>query len=349
MIRSLLVLAGAVAAGLLARAFLILVVRRTIARADAALRDSLIRRLSRPTGFTLVVLALYWAHPAAPLEPEWADRLDHLLRILLVVGVAWLLVGGAAVLEDAVEREYRLDVADNLRARRIQTKVRLLRRIVVVLIGVVAFSLILMTFPGIRQLGISLFASAGAAGLVLGIAARPALSNLIAGVQVALTEPIRLDDVVIVEGEWGRIEEIRTTYVVIRIWDLRRLMVPISYFIEQPFQNWTRTSAQIIGSVFLFTDYRVPVDEIRAELGRILEGTDLWDGEVSNVQVVDTTETTVKVRILVTAADSPRAWDLRCLVRERLVDFLKERYPESLPRTRVELEGQMGRPSEEGG
>ena len=194
-----------------------------------------------------------------------------------------------------------------------------------------------MTFPSLRAVGFSLFASAGAAGLIVGLAARPTLSNLIAGLQIALTDPIRIDDVVIVEGEWGWIEEINTTYVVVRIWDLRRLVVPLTHFIEKPFQNWTRRSADILGTVFFYADYTVPVDEIRAELRRIVEGSELWDGEVCGLQVTNATERTVELRALVSAATSPEAWDLRCMVRERMIEFLMRHYPESLPRVRAEF------------
>ena len=194
-----------------------------------------------------------------------------------------------------------------------------------------------MTFPSLRAVGFSLFASAGAAGLIVGLAARPTLSNLIAGLQIALTDPIRIDDVVIVEGEWGWIEEINTTYVVIRIWDLRRLVVPLTHFIEKPFENWTRRSADILGTVFFYADYTVPVDEIRAALRRIVEASELWDGEVCGLQVTNATERTVELRALVSAATSPAAWDLRCIVRERMIEYLKRQYPESLPRVRAEF------------
>jgi small-conductance mechanosensitive channel len=207
-----------------------------------------------------------------------------------------------------------------------------------VLVIVITVGFMLMTFPEIRRLGLSLFASAGIAGLVIGMAARPALSNLIAGLQIALTEPIRIDDVVIVEGEWGRIEEIGTTYVVVKIWDLRRMVVPLSYFIEKPFQNWTRVSADILGSVFLYTDYTVPVEALREELTRILKSTQLWDGTVNVLQLSDAREHTVEVRALMSARNSSDQWDLRCFVRERLIAFLQKNYPEALPRTRAEFQ-----------
>jgi hypothetical protein len=204
---------------------------------------------------------------------------------------------------------------------------------------VVALSVALMTFPSIRHLGVSLFASAGVAGIVIGMAARPTIANLLAGIQIALTEPIRLDDVVIVNGEWGWIEEIGTTYVVVRIWDLRRLIVPLSQFIEQPFQNWTRVTADLLGTVIVYADYRVPVERVRQELHRILEASGMWDGKAWGLQVTDATERTIQLRALMSAPDSGKAWDLRCLVREQLVAFLQREYPDSLPVVRAELGG----------
>jgi small-conductance mechanosensitive channel len=204
-------------------------------------------------------------------------------------------------------------------------------------ISVFALSVMLMTFPSIRNVGISLFASAGVAGLAIGMAARPMLSNIIAGIQIALTVPISIDDVVIVEGEWGWIEEIGSTYVVVRIWDLRRLVVPLSYFIEKPFENWTRRTADILGTVFVYTDYTVPVDEVRQELLRVLKTSDLWDGKTWGLQVTNASERSVELRALMSSANSSASWDLRCYVRERLIKFLQERYPQSLPRLRAEL------------
>jgi small-conductance mechanosensitive channel len=228
-------------------------------------------------------------------------------------------------------------VADNLAARQAHTRVRVLRRLLVAAIVTVTACLILMSIPSIRQIGITLFASAGIVGLVAGMAARPALSNLIAGVQLALTEPIRLDDVVIVEGEWGWIEEIRSTYVVVRIWDLRRLVVPLSYFIEHPFQNWTRKTADILGTVFIYVDYTVPIDVVRKQLLRILQASDLWDEKVWGLQVTKSAEQTLELRALMSAPDSGKAWDLRCQVREELVKYLQREYPQSLPRVRAEI------------
>jgi small-conductance mechanosensitive channel len=274
----------------------------------------------------------------------------HALVLGLIAAITWLLVSLLNVVEDLLGERYRIDVPDNLEGRRIKTQVHVLRRITAVLVMVVGFAAMLMTFPTIWNVGAGLFASAGAAGLVVGMAAKPTLSSLLAGIQIALTEPIRLDDVVVVEGEWGRIEEISATYVVVRIWDQRRLVLPLTYFIEHPFQNWTRSSSEILGTAFFFVDYLVPVDALRARLHEILQSTPLWDRRVWNLQVTDATPSTLQIRALMSAANSSDAWDLRCLVREQLIQFIQQNYPEALPRTRADVSGSpadrhSGRPS----
>jgi Mechanosensitive ion channel len=239
--------------------------------------------------------------------------------------------------EDLIIDRYRFDVDDNLTARRIRTQVQVLRRIAMVVLVTVTLSIMLMTFQEVRQIGTSLLASAGLAGLIPGMAMRSTLASLIAGMQIALTQPIRIEDAVVVEGEWGWIEEITTTYVVIRIWDLRRLVVPLSYFAEKPFQNWTRKTANLLGTVFLYMDYSVPVEAVRQELERVLKSTDKWLGKVCVLQITDAREGTVELRALMDARDSGTAFDLRCYVREKLIEFLQREYPGSLPRTRAEL------------
>ncbi len=201
---------------------------------------------------------------------------------------------------------------------------------------------VLMTFERVRQLGAGLLASAGVAGIVLGFAAQKSLATILAGIQIALTQPIRVEDVVIVEGEWGTIEEITLTYVVVRIWDMRRLIVPIHYFIEKPFQNWTRVSADILGTVNLYLDYSVPVEALREEFKRILDASDYWDGETWGVQVTDSTDKTMTVRPLMSAKNSGDAWNLRCEVREKLIAFVRENYPDALPRIRAEVDSGGG-------
>jgi small-conductance mechanosensitive channel len=308
------------------------------AHTSSSLDDSFVRHSRKPVKLMLPLLAAIVTLGTLPLPHSVLGPLRHIVGLALIGATAWLAVSLLGVIDDAVVLKFRIDVKDNLAARRVQTQVKVLQRIVTVVIVIVTVSIGLMTFPEIRQLGTSLLASAGLAGLIVGLAARSTLENLLAGVQVALTEPIRIDDVVIVEGEWGRIEEIRTSYVVVRIWDLRRLVVPIAYFIQHPFQNWTRTSADLMGTVFVYVDYTVPVEAVRQELQRILEASrDLWDGKVCVLQVTDSKERTLELRALVSAADSGAAWDLRCRVREKLVEFLQENYPESLPRVRAEI------------
>jgi small-conductance mechanosensitive channel len=249
----------------------------------------------------------------------------------LIAAVAWLGTLLIDVTSDVLTGRYRIDTADNPVARRIQTQFQMLRRIVFVLVATVTLAIMLMTFPAIKHIGGSLLASAGLATLVVGMAMKEALSNIIAGVQIAFTQPFRLEDAVVVEGEWGWIEEIGTMYVVVRIWDLRRLVLPLSYFLDHPFQNWTRTSAQLLANTLLYADYSVPMDELRKELRRICEGTPLWEGEVCVLQASDATEHTVQLRALMDARNSSDAWDLRCLVREKLIEYLRKSHPESPP------------------
>jgi small-conductance mechanosensitive channel len=331
------ILIGAVVIARIVHAIVFAAGRRIAARSGNTVDDSVVKHSDKPARLILPLLALSLALPATYLPVNLEVPLRHGVVLGMIASVAWLLVAFINVFEDVISAKYRVDVSDNLRARKLQTQVQVLRRIAVVVIGIVSLSITLMTFPSIRQFGVSLFASAGLAGLVVAMAARPTLSSLIAGVQIALTEPIRLDDVVIVEGEWGWIEEILTTYVVVRIWDLRRLVVPLSYFIEHPFQNWTRKTADILGTVFLYTDYSVPVEEVREEFHRTLEESGMWDGKVWNVQVTNASERTLELRALMSASDSGKAWDLRCYVREKLIGFLQEKYPQSLPKMRAEL------------
>jgi small-conductance mechanosensitive channel len=330
-------LLAAILAALGTHAALYALAGRVARRTASVVDDALVRRTRKPTRIVFPLLAIILVMPVLPLQVPVEEGIRHLLALGMIGVLAWAVIALTEILGDVVAAKYPTDVADNLRARRIRTQLQLLRRVTGVVVSVVALSVMLMTFPSIRHLGVSLFASAGVAGIVIGMAARPTIANLLAGIQVALTEPIRLDDVVIVNGEWGWIEEIGTTYVVVRIWDLRRLVVPLSYFIEQPFQNWTRVTADLLGTVFVYTDYRVSVERVRQELHRILESSDLWDGKAWGLQVTDTTERTMQLRALMSASDSSKAWDLRCLVREKLLEFLQRECPESLPVMRAEL------------
>jgi small-conductance mechanosensitive channel len=334
---SVVLLGAAIVAGRVAHAILFSAGRRFAKRTGSLIDNSIVRHGDKPAKLIFPLFAVFLVLPATSLPPHLMAALRHILALGVLASVAWLLIALIDVFEDVVAGEFRVDVRDNLRARKIQTQAQVLRRTAVVVIIIATLAVMLMTFPSIRQFGLSLLASAGLAGLVAGMAARPMLSSLLAGIQIALTEPIRLEDVVIVEGEWGWIEEITTTYVVVRIWDLRRLVVPLSYFIEHPFQNWTRVGANLLGTVFLYTDYTIPVEEVRRQLHEVLESTKLWDGKVWGLQVTNASEQTLELRALMSASDSSTAWDLRCFVREKLITFLQERYPQSLPRTRVEM------------
>ncbi|NIJ68003.1 mechanosensitive ion channel family protein [Xanthomonas sp. 60] len=302
------------------------------------------RVLGPPLALALPLFLLVPALEATPLQEPWLHQIQRLLHIGLTGCFVWLLVRGVAAIETMILRNHPIEVADNLEARRIQTQTRVLSRVVmggIILLGV---SLILLQFEMVAKIGSALLASAGLIGLVAGIAAKPVFGNLIAGLQIALTQPIRLDDVVIVEGEWGRIEEITSSYVVVRIWDERRMVVPLTWFIENPFQNWTRRNADLLGTAFLWLDYRAPIPAIRAELERICKDQPLWDGRVCVTQVTETTEHTLQVRLLVSARNSGDAFDLRCLVRERMLDFLTREHPAALPKVRAQVE----RPETEG-
>lgn len=312
--------------------------QRIAARSRSVLNQSLLRHAFRPTAWLIPIAALTLLLPEVAMPERWIGPLRHALGLALIAVSAWLLISLTGVVVDLMSAKYRVDVEDNLHARHVQTLMLVLQRITVTVVLFVALATMLMTFPSIRHLGTTLFASAGIAGLVAGIAARPALSNLIGGLQIALTEPIRIDDVLIVEGEFGRVEEITSTYVVVRIWDLRRMIVPLSYFLEKPFQNWTRRSAALLGTVFIYTDYSVPVQAIREELQRILESHPSWNRSAWNLQVTDATEHSMQLRAMVSAKDAGVLWDLRCDVREKLIAFIQNRYPQALPRTRVSFE-----------
>lgn len=293
--------------------------------------------IARSLRIILPVIGVIFALPVIGLPQQWAGLVAKGSSIMVIVAIAWIFFEAVKLGEQAVLAKYDIHAADNLHARRIYTQVHVIGKTLYVLIAVFALASILMLFEEVRRLGTTILASAGAAGIVLGIAAQHTLANLFAGIQVALTQPIRMDDVLVVEGEWGRVEEITLTYVVLHIWDDRRLVLPLSYFIEKPFQNWTRVSAELLGSVFLWTDYTLPVAELREAVGKIVQASPLWDKRFWNLQVSDATEQTMQLRVLATASDSSKAWDLRCEIREKLIDYVQQHYPHSLPRSRVDV------------
>jgi small-conductance mechanosensitive channel len=330
---------GAVALALLAHLLLFWLLKRVTKNHGSLFYDRLRKHEAAPMRLLLPVLALMTVLPWIPVDPGIAAHLTHATSLLLIACVAWSLVALLDVLQDFISHRQALELADNLAARRMNTQVQVLRHIAVVLIVVLSIAIMVMTFPNVRHVGESLFASAGLAALVAGLAARTTLSSLLAGVQIALSQPMRLEDAVVIEGEWGWVEEITMTYVVVRIWDLRRLIVPLSYFIEKPFQNWTRQTADLLGTVFIYADYTLPIEPVRQELQRILQSTKLWDGRVWNLQVTNAKENVIELRALMSASNGSVAWDLRCFVREKLVDFIQQKYPASLPRTRADVSG----------
>jgi Small-conductance mechanosensitive channel len=320
-----------------------------------AVSHALVRRLTRKRATTqaalerthrpaqVVALVVVVRITVPPLLGSWQQPVASILNVAVVAAVAWLVATVVLRIEEFTLQRFRVDVADNLAARRVHTQVSILRRVTIVVISVLAVGAALVTFPQARTAGASLLASAGVAGVIAGLAAQSTLGNLFAGLNLAFGDALRLDDVVVVEGEWGRVEEITLSYVVVRIWDQRRLILPSSYFTTTPFQNWTRTSADIIGTVELDVDWSVPVDQLREAARRVVEGSDLWDGRAFALHITDATGGLVRARVMVSAADSSKLWDLRCLVRERLVTWLQQEHPSALPRTRTELEGALSR------
>jgi len=315
------------------------------ARSEAGWDDVLAPFAGQALRLILPLLALILGTPALAISEDAEGAIQKAIGLLLIATVGFLLVRFVEATAQLLLQRYRIDVADNRAARGVYTQVVVLKKIAHAVIALGAIAAMLMTFDPVRQFGTAMIASAGVAGIVLGFAAQRSLATLLAGFQIAITQPIRVDDVVIVEGEWGRIEEITLTYVVVRIWDLRRLVVPITYFIEKPFQNWTRTSADILGSVFLHVDYSVPLDELRRELTRILEASPRWDRKVNVLQVTDARPHTLELRALASARDAGTAWDLRCEVREKLIAFMQKNHPGSLPRWRALLEAGAPQPA----
>lgn len=298
---------------------------------------TVVQQMRGVTRLGLVILALSISVPVAPFDPNTAEWIGKFMLIAVIAMIGWAAMTALKIGADLYLLQFRIDTDDNLLARKHYTQVRVLLRAIDVLIVIFTVSAALMTFEPVRQYGVSLFASAGVAGLVAGFAARPVLSNLFAGVQLAMTQPIRIDDAVIVENEWGWVEEITSTYVVLRLWDWRRLIVPLTYFIEKPFQNWTRENSALIGTAMIYVDYRAPVDAIRDKLMEIAKASPLWDGKVVNLQVTDCKTDTMELRCLVSASSAPKTFDLRCEVREKLIDFLQREHPEALPRRRADL------------
>jgi len=309
------------------------------ARTGGRLDDLLAPLLGRGLRVILPVLAVIFALPILGLPPAYAGIAAKGSSALLITAITLVLFQAVKTAQEILLLRFDMTASDNLRARKLYTQVHVLGRVAYVAIGLFALACILMLFQQVRHVGTSLLASAGIVGIITGVAGQKTLANLIAGFQIALAQPIRQDDVVIVEGEWGRIEEITLSYVVVHIWDDRRLVVPLTYFVENPFQNWTRNSAQLLGSVFVWVDYSFPLEEGRKELKRIIESSPLWDRRFWNLQVTDTSDKTMQLRILATSEDSSKSWDLRCEIREKFIAYIQEHHPRSLPTVRAQMLG----------
>ncbi len=292
-----------------------------------------VRRLLR---FMLALLAAGVALQLMPMAQGMAETVRRILSALFIAQLGWIVAVALNLAMDRYVQGLKTGSPDNLLARKAATQMRIFRQALNVLLAVLTIAFALMSFDTVRQIGVSLFASAGVAGIIAGLAARPMLENLIAGVQLAIAQPLRLEDAVVIDDEWGWVEEINSTYIVVRLWDWRRQVVPLSYLFANPFTNWTRSSASLIGTVMLYADYTLPVDAIRAEAERLAKASPRWDGKVINVQVSDAREQAMEVRVLASAADSPTTWDLRCELREKLIAYIRDNFPESLPRVRRE-------------
>lgn len=327
----------AVAFGAAIAFVIVRVVRALNTRHANEVRTAALRRLRAPFVVALPLLAMLGALHFVRLTAEAQNDLHHVIALALVALAAWALARSLEVIEDLVLAFYDVGSPDNLKARRLQTQIRVFRRVLVVVIALVAVAIGLYSIPSVRLAGAGLLASAGVVSIIAGIASKPVASNMIAGIQIALAQPIRLDDVVVIEGHWGRIEEISLTYVVVRVWDLRRLVLPISYFVTNSFENWTKNTADILGIVHMEVDYTAPVGVIREEFLEILASSPDWDGQVARLQVTQLGVSTMQLRFVMSSSDSSRSWNLQCELREKMIKFLQEHYPEVLPRVRAEM------------
>ena len=296
---------------------------------------SVLSKLGMPFSYFLPLLTFNFLLPLMKMRSTVAPAINKTVEILLAISFANVLIGMVKVFEDYVYHHFDIQKADNLKERKIRTQLQFIRRLAISMILILTVCFILLSFNNLRKIGTGLLTGVGVGGIIIGFAAQKSLGNFLAGFQIAFTQPIRIDDVLVVEGEWGRVEEITLTYVVLNIWDQRRLILPINYFVEKPFQNWTRNSADIMGTVFIYVDYTLPLDALRAELTRLLENDPLWDKRVKVLQVTNASEKTMEVRALMSASSSGNAFDLRCNVREGLIKFVQENYPQCFPVTRV--------------
>jgi len=333
-----LILAGFVFIGWAANQIVFSLLKFAVRRKDVFWRGIVLRARLK-VRIAVMIIAMALAVTVSPLAPEPSLVIRQGLLVGFILTIGWIINGAVEMWVVVYLRRFNMAAEDNLQARKHVTQARILQRVATLLIGVVTLGLALMTISAVRQWGLSLLASAGVVGIVAGLALQPFLTNLVAGIQIATTQPIRLDDAVIVEGEWGTVEEITSTYVVVKLWDWRRMVLPLSYFITAPFQNWTRETSRLIGTAMLYVDYAAPMDRLRAELERICRASALWDGDVVNLQVTDITDRVAQVRCLASARNAPTAFDLRCDIREQMLAFMRDQCPEALPKDRYATGG----------
>lgn len=315
-----------------------LILKQTSAQTNYSLLISVLKHLSKPLNFLLPLFFINAFLPYFGIGAAALRVVERVLDIFLIIAFAYLLIKTIRIFEDFVYNTYKLDKSDNLKERKVRTQLQFVRKVAISLVVIVAVSIVLLSFDGVRKIGAGLLTGVGIGGIIIGFAAQKSLSNFLAGLQIAFTQPIRIDDVLVVEGEWGRVEEITLTYVVINIWDQRRLILPINYFIEKPFQNWTRNTSEILGTAFFYVDPTFPVEALRSELEQLVKVSPLWDGRVGILQVTDIKETVVELRVLVSARNSSEAFDLRCYIRENLLKFIQANAAYGLPKTRVVLQ-----------
>lgn len=336
------ILVGSITVGLALYSTLFHVISHVSRVKPTTLFSSFERNCRRPLKYAIPLLLLNFGLPFLNAPSAVIYFLDHAFHILFIAVLSWMIISLVPVAEDVVLSRYNITERDNLGARKIHTQIQVIRKILTAVLTVLAIGYILMRFDQFRRLGAGILASAGLASLIVGLAAQKIFANFLAGIEIAFTQPIRLDDVVVVENEWGRISEITLTYVVVKIWDERDLILPISYFIEKPFQNWTRTSSNMLGTVTMYIDFSVPVDDVRMELDRIVKSSDKWDRRVCSLQVTNMSEHAMELRALVSAYDSSSIWDLRCDVRERLIGFLQKHHPGAFSQIRLNLQDPAG-------
>ena len=307
-------------------------------KTDFKLFQSLIKHLSAPVSFWIPIFIFDLLLPVVQARNLIKSRIEHGLEVALIIASAWIFIRLLRVGEDIVHNKVNIDRSDNLRQRRLLTQLLYLRRVILVVIILIATGAVLLTFDTMRKVGSGLLAGVGIGGIIIGFAAQRSLGNLLAGFQIAFTQPIRIDDEVVVEGEFGVIEEITLTYVVVKLWDERRLVLPINHFIEKPFQNWTRNNSQMLGSVFVYTDYSLPVDWLRLEFMKIIDYSPLWDKRSASLMVTNLKDNVMEIRAVVSGKNSGDVFNLRCHLREEFAKLINQYYPQCLPKTRAVLE-----------